>query len=263
MIIVEHIQKNFGTTAAVRNVSFTVAPGQTLGLLGPNGAGKTSSLRILCGLLTPDKGHVTIDGIDVIKHPVKAQKKLGVLPDNCGLYTRLTAAENLRYFAELYGLSKQHTTLRIKTLADQLDMGDILHRKTQGFSQGERMKVALARALVHEPPYLILDEPTNGLDVLTTRAVRSLLLSLKKDGTCIIFSSHLMHEVSHLCDRLTVITHGAVSANGTPDAIIQQTGCDDLESAFAHLCVSTTPQSTTPQSTTPQNASQTKGQNHE
>ena len=123
-------------------------------------------------------------------------------------------------------------------LAQQLDMEAILHRKTQGFSQGERMKVALARALMHEPPYLILDEPTNGLDVLTTRAVRSLLLQLKQNGTCLIFSSHLMHEVTHLCDQLTVITHGEVSACGTPEAIIAQTGCSDLESAFAHLCLS-------------------------
>ncbi|BCD97954.1 ATP-binding cassette domain-containing protein [Marinagarivorans cellulosilyticus] len=238
MINVEHIQKSFGNTLAVRDVSFSVQPGQTLGLLGPNGAGKTSSLRILCGLLTPDSGRVHIDGIDVIKHPVEAQKKLGVLPDNCGLYTRLTAAENLRYFAQLYGLSKSHTQYRIQVLAQQLDMQNILHRKTLGFSQGERMKVALARALMHEPPYLILDEPTNGLDVLTTRAVRALLLQLKNDGTCLIFSSHLMHEVTHLCDELSVITQGQVSASGTPDAIIEQTGCSDLESAFAQLCLS-------------------------
>lgn len=240
MINVECIQKKFGATTAVRNVSFSAAPGQTLGLLGPNGAGKTSSLRILCGLLTPDAGEVHIDGIDVVKHPVEAQKKLGVLPDNCGLYTRLTAAENLDYFAQLYGLSKPQTKHRISVLAQQLDMEAILHRKTQGFSQGERMKVALARALMHEPPYLILDEPTNGLDVLTTRAVRSLLQQLKQDGTCLIFSSHLMHEVTHLCDELTIITSGEVSACGTPDAIIQQTGCTDLESAFAHLCLNTT-----------------------
>ncbi|HEY7771681.1 MAG TPA: ATP-binding cassette domain-containing protein [Marinagarivorans sp.] len=243
MIRVEHIEKRFGATTAVRDVSFEANAGQTLGLLGPNGAGKTSSLRILCGLLKPDAGRVHIDAIDVVKSPVEAQKKLGVLPDNCGLYTRLTAAENLRYFAELYGLSRNRTQQRMAQLSRQLDMDEILHRKTQGFSQGERMKVALARALMHEPPYLILDEPTNGLDVLTTRAVRSLLLELKRNGTCLIFSSHLMHEVSHLCDQLTVITHGQVSAHGTPEDIIRQTGGTDLEAAFAQLCTSASPHS--------------------
>lgn len=236
MIEVQGLQKSFGTTHAVKEVSFSVQPGTSLGLLGPNGAGKTSSLRMLCGLIRPDAGHLSIDGINVLKDPVAAQKKLGVLPDNCGLYTRLTAAENIQYFAQLYGLKKAHTQHRISVLAAQLDMGDILHRKTLGFSQGERMKVALARALVHEPPYLILDEPTNGLDVLTTRAVRHLLQQQLNKGTGLIFSSHLMHEVNHLCQNITIITHGRVAINGSPQAIIASTPSDDLEGAFAHYC---------------------------
>lgn len=236
MINVEHIAKHFGNTPAVNDVSFRVEPGKSLGLLGPNGAGKTSSLRMLCGLLKPDTGTITVDNINVIEHPLIAQQRLGVLPDNCGLYTRLTAAENITYFAELYGLKAPYIRQRIAHLAKRLDMGDILHRRTHGFSQGERMKVALARALVHEPPYLILDEPTNGLDVLTTRAVRSLLQELKQQGTALIFSSHLMHEVNHLCDQLAIVIQGRVAAQGSPQDIIQQTHSDNLESAFAYFC---------------------------
>jgi sodium transport system ATP-binding protein len=177
-----------------------------------------------------------IDGIDVTKNPLAAHQKLGVLPDNCGLYTRLTAAENIRYFAELYGMRRRDTQTRIQTLASQLDMHSLLDRKTQGFSQGERMKVALARALVHEPPYLVLDEPTNGLDVLTTRAVRALLKQLLANGTGLLFSSHLMHEVTHLCETVTIITQGKVAIAGTPNDIIKATASPDLETAFAHYC---------------------------
>jgi sodium transport system ATP-binding protein len=239
MIKVEHIQKRFGSTLAVKDVSFEAKPGESLGLLGPNGAGKTSSLRILSGLIKPDDGTVFIDEIDVTRSPLQAQKKLGVLPDNCGLYTRLTAAENIRYFAELYGMPRKRIKERLAALTVQLDMTAIINRKTQGFSQGERMKVALARALVHQPSYLILDEPTNGLDVLTTRAVRQHLQQLKHEGTCLIFSSHLMHEVNHLCDRLVVITNGLVCFSGTPQQMITSTNTLDLESAFAELCLRT------------------------
>ena len=242
MIKVTHVQKRFEQTSAVVDVSFSAQAGQCLGLLGPNGAGKTTSLRMLYGLVKPDAGSICIDDIDVLQTPLKAQQKLGVLPDNCGLYSRLTAAENIGYFAALYGLPKKHTQARIATLAQQLDMSAILHRKTLGFSQGERMKVALARALVHEPPYLILDEPTNGLDVLTTRAVRELLLQLKQQGVCIVFSSHLMHEVSHLCDQLTIITHGKVAISGTPSEVMLATGSPDLETAFAQFCQPTAAQ---------------------
>ena len=239
MIEVKGLQKHFGRTQAVKDVSFSIEPSTSLGLLGPNGAGKTSCLRMLCGLIPPDAGSMTIDGIDVVKNTIAAQKKLGVLPDNCGLYTRLTAAENIHYFAQLYGLKRKHAAQRVKWLAQQLDMEAIIHRKTLGFSQGERMKVALARALVHEPAYLILDEPTNGLDVLTTRAVRHLLLQQLNLGTGIIFSSHLMHEVNHLCQRITIMTHGQVAISGTAQEIINSTQSDDLEGAFAEYCQQT------------------------
>lgn len=236
MISVKNIAKRFGQQRAVVDVSFEVKPGEILGLLGPNGAGKTSSLRTISGLISPDNGSVHVDNIDVSKHPLLAQNKLGVLPDNCGLYTRLTAAENIRYFAELYGMKKAVTQQRIQALSEQLDMGSILDRKTQGFSQGERMKVALARALVHSPPYLILDEPTNGLDVLTTRAVRALLQDLKQQGVGLIFSSHLMYEVNHLCDQVAIMIKGQIAAKGTPQEIVQQSQQPDLESAFAYHC---------------------------
>ena len=236
MISVENIAKCFGQHHAVVDVSFDVKPGEVLGLLGPNGAGKTSSLRMISGLIQPDSGQVHVDGVNVSEHPLLAQKKLGVLPDNCGLYTRLTAAENIHYFAELYGMKKAAIKQRIHDLAEQLDMGNILNRKTQGFSQGERMKVALARALVHRPPYLILDEPTNGLDVLTTLAVRALLQDLKQQGVALIFSSHLMYEVNHLCDRVAIMIKGQIAANGTPSDIVEQSAQQDLESAFAYHC---------------------------
>lgn len=236
MIEVKRVKKTFGRTPAVKDMSFHLEAGKSLGLLGPNGAGKTTCLRMICGLITPDSGSITIDGVDVAKAPFDCQRKLGVLPDNCGLYTRLTAFENIQYFAKLYGLKKNLINERIATLSEQLDMGAILHRKTAGFSQGERMKVALARALVHNPPYLILDEPTNGLDVLTTRAVRALLKEKLANGVSMIFSSHLMHEVEHLCDSITIVIDGAVSATGSQQSIIDSSNKRDLESAFAFYC---------------------------
>lgn len=236
MISVRHVKKTFAQTPAVKDISFHLEPGKSLGLLGPNGAGKTTCLRMICGLITPDAGTITIDGKDVSQSQFECQRKLGVLPDNCGLYTRLTAFENIQYFAKLYGLQPSTIRQRIANLSDQLDMGTILHRKTAGFSQGERMKVALARALVHNPPYLILDEPTNGLDVLTTRAVRTLLLDKLREGVSMIFSSHLMHEVEHLCDSIAIVIDGQVRASGPQQTIIDKSQTSDLESAFAYYC---------------------------
>lgn len=236
MITVSQVKKTFSQTTAVRDISFQLEAGKSLGLLGPNGAGKTTCLRMVCGLIAPDAGSITIDGNDVTKAQFDCQRKLGVLPDNCGLYTRLTAFENIQYFAKLYGLTKNTINQRIANLSEQLDMDAILHRKTAGFSQGERMKVALARALVHNPPYLILDEPTNGLDVLTTRAVRNLLKNKLHEGVSMIFSSHLMHEVEHLCDSIAIVINGEVRASGAQQEIINSSDTSDLESAFAFYC---------------------------
>ena len=239
MIIANDLHKSFktktGTVTAVDGVSFTAHDGQITGLLGPNGAGKTTTMRMLYTLMTPDRGQVTVDGIDTARDPVAVRRALGVLPDARGVYKRLTARENIAYFGELHGLSSKQIAERTKALSDALDMGDILDRQTEGFSQGQRTKTAIARALVHDPRNVILDEPTNGLDVMTTRAMRGFLRQLREEGRCVIFSSHIMQEVAALCDRIVVIAHGRVVAQGSADELRAQTGEDNLEDAFVQL----------------------------
>lgn len=235
MIEVSNLRKAFGNVIAVDNISFNADRGEIYGLLGPNGAGKTSTMRMMVGIFKPTKGNIHIDGIDVINNPLDAQKKLGVLPDGGSLYKRLTARENIRYFGELQGMPDKDIAEAIEHLSKLLGMENILDRKTAGFSQGERMKVSLARALVHNPDYVLLDEPTNGLDVLTTRAVRTLMLELKAQGKCVIFSSHLMHEVANLCDRVGIVQHGKIVADGTIEEIQSQSNTDSLEDAFVHF----------------------------
>ena len=204
-------------------------------MLGPNGAGKTTTLRMLYTLMQPDSGRIEVDGIDPARDPMAVRRALGVLPDARGVYKRLTARENIAYFARLHGLSAQRTAERIAALSEALDMGEILDRQTEGFSQGQRTKTAIARALVHDPRNVILDEPTNGLDVMTTRAMRQFLFGLRDEGRCVIFSSHIMQEVAALCDRIVVIAHGEVRAVGTPDELREQTGLPDLEDVFVRL----------------------------
>ena len=236
MIIANDLHKSFktktGTVTAVDGVSFTAHDGQITGLLGPNGAGKTTTMRMLYTLMTPDRGQVTVDGIDTARDPVAVRRALGVLPDARGVYKRLTARENIAYFGELHGLSSKQIAERTKALSDALDMGDILDRQTEGFSQGQRTKTAIARALVHDPRNVILDEPTNGLDVMTTRAMRGFLRGLREEGRCVIFSSHIMQEVAALCDRIVIIAKGRVVAAGTADELRAQTGESNLEDAF-------------------------------
>jgi sodium transport system ATP-binding protein len=232
MIEARDLRKSFRKKLAVRGVSFTAADGSVTAILGPNGAGKTTSLRMLYGLLTPDSGSASVDGFAVSSRSSEAQQRLGVLPDTYGLYTRLTAREHMSYFGSLHGLEKRALHTRIEHLLQLFEMSDIADRPAQGFSQGERMKVALASALVHDPPNIILDEPTRGLDIMSTRAVRSLLLHLKKQGKCIIFSSHVMQEVTTLCDRIVIIAGGEVVANSTPEELLRDTGQSDLEEAF-------------------------------
>ena len=235
MIEVEGLHKRFGEVVAVDEVTFSAADGQVTGLLGPNGAGKTTSLRMLYGLVAPDRGHARVDGIDVGTEPARARRALGVLPDAHGLYDRLTPREHVRYFGRLHGLSGAPLERRVDELSDMLDMGKVIDRRVQGFSQGERMKVNLARALVHGPNNVVLDEPTNGLDVMTTRAVRALIQRLRAAGACVLFSSHVMQEVSALCDTIVVIGAGRVVAQGTPDELLAQTGAETLEDAFVTL----------------------------
>jgi sodium transport system ATP-binding protein len=232
MIEVTNLARRFGTVQAVRDVSFHAADGKITGLLGPNGAGKTTTLRILYTLLRPDAGQARVDGIDVVQDPIAARRRLGVLPDSRGLYSRLTAAEHIRYFGRMQGLAGSALEQRIAELSRLLDMGDILHRRVDGFSQGQRVKVAIARAIVHAPQNIVLDEPTNGLDVLATRALRDIIRRLRDEGCCVLFSSHIMQEVAALCDHIVVIAGGVVAAEGTPDELRTSTGAATLEDAF-------------------------------
>ena len=236
MITAQQLHKAFktktGTVKAVDGVDFVAEDGRITGLLGPNGAGKTTTLRMLYTLMKPDSGRVLVDGIDAAQDPAAVRRVLGVLPDARGVYKRLTARENIRYFGELHGLSKAEILERTRVLSEQLDMGEILDRQTEGFSQGQRTKTAIARALVHDPKNVILDEPTNGLDVMTTRAMRGFLQQLRSEGRCVIFSSHIMQEVAALCDRIVIIAQGRVVAAGTADELRAQTGEANLEDAF-------------------------------
>ncbi len=232
MIQLRDLHKSFGPVRALAGVTFDVADGRITGLLGPNGAGKTTALRILYGVLDPDRGSATVDGVDLATSRLEAQRRLGVLPHSHGLYPRLTAREHLRYFGRLHGGGGPALEARIEELAALLDMGEFLDRRTDGFSQGQKLKVALGKALVHDPRNVVLDEPTSGLDVAGTRAVRALLRRLRDDGRCILFSTHVMQEVSALCDRVVVIARGQVVADGTPDDLRRATGRESLEDAF-------------------------------
>lgn len=235
MIRVENLHKRFGAVTAVDGVGFTARDGAVTGLLGPNGAGKTTTLRMLYALMRPDAGSILVDGVDAVAEPQKAQARLGVLPDVSGLYPRLTPREHIAYYGQLQGLSRETLRTRIEDLINTLDMGEIADRATHGFSHGERTKVALARALVHDPRNVLLDEPTNGLDVMSTRAVRDIIRRLRADGRCVLFSSHVMQEVSALCDSIIVIARGRIVATGTPDELRAQTGESNLEDAFVAL----------------------------
>ena len=235
MIEVRNLERRFGDVVAVDGVSFTAADGRITGLLGPNGAGKTTTLRTLYGLLRPDAGAATIDGIDAVAEPLAVQRRIGVLPDAHGLYVRLTVREHLRYVGELHGLDGDTIASSIERLVARLDMGEIIDRRVEGFSTGERMKVAVGRALVHDPPNLLLDEPTRGLDVMSTRAMRDLIRQLRADGKCVLFSSHVMQEVSALCDEIVIVARGRAVARGTPDELCQRAGEDDLEEAFVRI----------------------------
>ena len=235
MIVVDNLRKQFGPVTAVDGVSFVAGDGAITGLLGPNGAGKTTTLRMLYAVMKPDSGRIHVDDVDAVDKPQLAQARLGVLPDGFGLYPRLTAREHIRYFGELHGISGARLQARTNELLQMLDMTAIADRRVAGFSHGERTKVALARTLVHDPQNVLLDEPTNGLDVMSTRAVREIVRRLRQNGRCVLFSSHVMQEVSALCDSIIVIARGHVIAKGTADELRAQTGHHDLEDAFVAL----------------------------
>lgn len=235
MIEAHSLCKRFGTIEAVREVSFVARDGEITGLLGPNGAGKSTTLRMLYGVLAPDSGSARIDGIDIRGETSAARAHLGVLPHATGLYGNLSARENIEYFGSLQGISRTHLRERTAELAAGLAMEGFIERRAKGFSQGQRIKVALARALVHDPANLVLDEPTNGLDVMAIRSLRDMLLKLKSQGRCILFSSHVMQEVAALCDRVVIIAQGRVLAQGTLQSIRETSGASSLEEAFLQV----------------------------
>lgn len=235
MIEVRNLAKAYGSVVAVSGISFDVNNGAITGLLGPNGAGKTSTLRMISSLVRPDAGHVHLDGVDAHAHPQAARNILGVLPDDRGLYPRLTAREHIQYFGALYGLDAVTIVRRIAELAELLQMNALLDRRVDGFSQGERTKVAIARALVHSPANVVLDEATNGLDVVSTRAMRHVIRSLATAGAAVLFSSHIMQEVSALCDQIVVVNRGKVVAAGTPQDLLDLSRKHSLEEAFIHF----------------------------
>jgi sodium transport system ATP-binding protein len=238
VIDVEAIAKSFGKRGevkAVDGVSLAAPDGAITGLLGPNGAGKTTLLRMLATLIVPTTGTARIDGHDVVRDRFVVRRTIGVLSDARGLYLRLTARENIAYYGALHGLRGAALDTRVDALVDVLGIADIAERRAQGFSQGERMKVAIARALVHDPQTLLLDEPTNGLDIMSTRALRELLRKLRDAGKCLLFSSHVMQEVSALCDRIVILGHGHVVAEGTAAELLARSGASSLEDAFVRL----------------------------
>ena len=235
MIEVRDLRKRFGDVVALDGVSFEARNGEVTALLGPNGAGKTTTLRSIYGLILPDAGEVVVDGVDAIARPLDARSRLGVLSEAKGLYPRLTPREHVRYFAQLQGLRRDETEARCEAMLELLDMGDFADRRATGLSHGETTKVALARALVHDPANILLDEPTTGLDVMSTRAVRSLIGQLKQRGKCVVFSSHIMQEVAVVSDRIVIVSAGTVVASGTPAELSRSTGLDDLEDVFVAL----------------------------
>ena len=242
MIDVRGLAKSFGDLQVVEDVSFVARDGEITGLIGPNGAGKTTIFRLICTVLRPDRGTTLIDGIDTGRQPLDARRRIGVLPDVRGLYNRLTAREHLRYFGELHGMARRDITARTEELVDILGMDDFIDRRARGFSRGQQMKVALGRALVHRPHNIMLDEPTNGLDVGSSRAVRDLLRRLRAEGHCILLTSHIMQEVAALADRIVVLAQGRVALDGTPGELRRATGLADLEEIFMMATAGHTPE---------------------
>jgi len=232
MIEVRGLAKSFGDLRVVQDVSFVARDGEITGLIGPNGAGKTTMFRLICTVLRPDRGTTVIDGIDSREDPLAARRRLGVLPDIRALYTRLTAREHLRYFGALHGIARSELEARIDELVETLRMEDFIDRRAKGFSRGQQMKVALGRALVHQPHNVMLDEPTNGLDVATSRAVRELVRRLRAEGRCILLTSHIMQEIAALADRIVILAAGRVVLQGTPGELRRATGLLDLEEIF-------------------------------
>ena len=235
MIEVENLAKHFGAVRAVDGVTFCARDGEVLGLLGPNGAGKTTTMRLLATVLQPTSGTARVDGHDLLRAPEAVRASIGVLPENWGLYGRLTPREHLRYFGRLYRQNGAALDRRIEELIGALDMREYADRYCDPFSKGMKQKVALARALIHNPKTMLLDEPTSGLDVMSARGVRDLIGRFRDEGRCVMLCTHVLGEAERLCDRIAVIQRGKIIALGTPDELRRQTGQGTLEEAFVQL----------------------------
>ena len=235
MIELKNLNKRFKEVVAVDDVSLKAEDGKITGLLGPNGAGKTTTLRMLYGLQKPDSGSALIDGTNVTTNLVDAASKVGIFPDSIGLYDRLTTREHLQFYGEMHGLYGSDLEQAIERTKSYFDMDDLIDRRCKGFSHGQSMKVALSRALIHNPKNLILDEPTNGLDVMSTRMLRKILFRLRDEGRCVLFSSHVMQEVSALCDVIYIMAEGKLVAHGSPEELCARAGTESLEDAFVTL----------------------------
>ena len=232
MIQTENLHKRFRTVTALDGIGFTARDGQVTGLIGPNGAGKTTVLRIIYTVMHPDSGWARVDALDTITNRREVQRRIGVLPDTRGLYPRLTAREHVRYFGRLHGMNGKDLERRIGELIETLGITEFADRPAKGFSKGQVRKVALARALVHEPKNLLLDEPTNGLDLASSRVVHGLIRKIRDQGRCVLFCSHIMHEVASICDHIVIIARGRVVAQGSIQELLSRAGEDDLEDMF-------------------------------
>jgi sodium transport system ATP-binding protein len=232
-VTVDRIEKRLGTNRVLRGISFEAASGEIFGLLGPNGAGKTTTLRIVCTLLAPDAGSVEVLGFDTRVAPAEIRRRVGVVTAEIGVYPRLTARENIAYFAELTGVMDGELARRVDATVERLDMGSFASQRAESLSSGQKQKVAIARAIVHDPPVLMFDEPTSNLDVLASREIREFMVEAKERGKTVIFSTHVLHDAERLCDRVTIIHEGRVVAGGTTAEVRGKSA--DLEDAFLSL----------------------------
>ena len=235
MIRVENLVKHYEAVKAVDDVSFVCPDGQITGLLGPNGAGKTTVLRMVTGLIPPQSGTVVVDEYDVRQDPQGVRMVLGMQGDAGGIYPRLTPREQFRYYGRFYNLTGDALERRVQAVIDMLKLGELADRRGEGFSRGQRQKVIIGRALIHDPRNIIMDEPTNGLDVMTVRETRDTIQMFREQGRCVLFSTHYMDEAERLCDKIAIIVAGKIVAVDSPKNLMAQTGQDNLEDAFVEL----------------------------
>jgi sodium transport system ATP-binding protein len=230
---VDRLEKQLGPNKVLRGITFGARAGEIFGLLGPNGAGKTTTLRVISTLLAPDAGTVEVLGFDTRTAPQEVRRRVGVVTAEIGVYPRLTARENIAYFAELSGVLDGEVGRRIDAVVDRLDMASFANQRAESLSSGQKQKVAIARAIVHDPPVLMFDEPTSNLDVLASREIRGFMVESRGRGKCVIFSTHVLHDAERLCDRVTIIHQGRVVASGTTEEV--RGSHQDLEDSFLSL----------------------------